>query len=258
MPVEPPARQGCWLPPGVHFEVGVPGSLVGMDAAMRSPLHPPRAALRPPRPVGRAGSDLPVAELRLGTSHPLVRLLRQLDTAFEQAVSVTAVQTAGFVFWSGGLRFGLALAIAGMVVQAGLGCRLAALRAGRRELCLELIIGGREALPLSCIDRERRRLLDRRTLKQLATSLDDMSEIAARPLPVHSAVRPIFYACVVRQVTPELRELASLLGGDAPCVRGVAAVQWLLTSPASPLYGVEVEPLRRELGRARYLLSLTP
>lgn len=29
----------------------------------------------------------------------------------------------------------------------------------------------------------------------------------------------------------------------------------LITSPATPLYGTEVEPLRQELRRARYLLT---
>jgi hypothetical protein len=194
----------------------------------------------------------------LGAGHPLVGLLRQSDTAFEQLVSVTAVQAAGVVFLYGNLRFGLSLAIAGVVVQVGLGCRLAALRACRRERCLELIVGGSQGLPLSCIDRERRRLLDPRTREQFATSIDEMLEIAARPLPVHPAARPIFCVRVVRRVAPELREVASLLRGDAPCVRGVAAVEWLLSSPATSLYGVEVEPLRQELGRARYLLGLRP
>jgi hypothetical protein len=229
-----------------------------MDAAMRSPLHPPFAAHHDRAAAGQAGNDRTLGEALLGASHPLVGVLRHSDTAFEQLVSVTAAQAAGLVFLAGDLRFGLSLAIAGVVVQVGLGCRLAALRARRRELCLELIIVGRQALPLACVDRERRRLLDPRTSKRLATSVDEMLDIAARPLPVHPAVRPIFYVRVIRRLAPQLRQVASLLRGGPTCVRGVAAVEWLLTSPASPLYGVEVEPLRQELGRARYLLSLTP
>jgi hypothetical protein len=227
-----------------------------MDAAMRSPLLPPFAEHRDTAAARRAGSDLAMAEASLGASHPLVGVLRHADTVFEQLVSVTAVQAAGLVFLSGNLRFGLWLAIAGVVVQVGLGCRLTALRADLRRLCLELIVGGRQGLPLCCVDRERRRLLDPRTLEQLATSIDEMLETAARPLPLHPAARPIFYVRVVRRVAPELREIASLLRGDAPCVRGVAAVEWLLTSSATPLYGVQVDPLRQELGRARYLLAL--
>jgi hypothetical protein len=229
-----------------------------MEAAMRPPLHPPPVAHRPPSSVNRDGSEHSRAEALLGASHPLVGLFRRFDTLFGQLVSVTAVQAAGVVFLAGNLRFGLWLALAGVVVQVGLGCRLAALRASRRELCLELIIAGRQALPLSCIDRERRRLLDPRTREQLARSIDEMLEVAARALPLHPANRPLFYVRIVRRVAPELRQIASLLRCDAPCVRGVAAVEWLLTSSATPLYGVQDEPLRQELGRARYLLSLRP
>jgi hypothetical protein len=193
----------------------------------------------------------------LGAGHPLVGVLRQSETAFEQLVSVTAVQAAGLVFLSGDLRFGLSLALAVVVVQVGLGCRLAALRARRRELSLELIVAGRQALPLACVDRQRRRLLDSGTSERLAASIDEILNSASRPFPLHPAVRPIFYVRVIRRVAPELCQVASLLRG-APCVRGVAAVEWLLSSPASPLYGVDVEPLRQELGRVRYLLRLTP
>ena len=221
---------------------------------MRSPLHPPPAAHH----AAQAGGECTLAKALLGAGHPLVGLLRRSDTVLEQLVSVTAVQAASLVFLPGNLRFGLALAIAALVVQVGLGCRLAALRAARREFCLELIVGGRQGLPLACIDRERRRLLDPRTGERLATSIDEIVNSASRPLPLHPAVRPIFYVRVIRRVAPELDEVASLLRAGAPCVRGVAAVEWLLTSPASPLYGADVEPLRQELGRVRYLLRLAP
>jgi hypothetical protein len=225
---------------------------------MRSHFHPPLPARRRRRSVGRGGANCSLAEVWLGPSHPLVGVLRRFDTALEQLVSVTAVQASGLVLLSGALKFGLSLALAGVVVQLGLGCRLAALRARRQELCLGLIVAGRQALPLACVDRERRRLLDPRTWERPATSIDEILEIAAGQLPLHPAVRPIFHVRVIRQVGPELRQVASLLRGGAPCVRGVAAVEWLLTSPASPLYGVEVEQLRQELGRVRSLLRLTP
>jgi hypothetical protein len=65
--------------------------------------------------------------------------------------------------------FGLFLATAGAVVQLALVCRLAALRVRRRELCLELIIGESQGMPLACLERESRRLLEPRTLERLAT-----------------------------------------------------------------------------------------
>jgi hypothetical protein len=229
-----------------------------MDGTMRCLFHPPFAAHRRLRTVGQPGSDRSVAEGLLGAGHPLAGALRRSKTGFEQLVWVTAVQAAGVVFLFGNHGFGLFLAIAGLVVQLALACRLAALRARRRELCLELIIGGRQGLPLACLERESRRLLEPRTLERLARSVDEIATIAARPLPVHPANRPLFNVCVIRRVAPELRQIASLLRGAAPCARGVAAVEWLLTSSATPLYGPEVEPLRQELGRARYLLGLRP
>jgi hypothetical protein len=67
-------------------------------------------------------------------------------------------------------------------------------------------------------------------------------------------IHPLADRRLIRAVAPDLREAASLLRGD-PAVHGVALVEWLLTSPATPLYGSEVEPLRAELRRARYLIS---
>jgi hypothetical protein len=239
---------------GVFFGVGEPGRLVGMDAAMRSPLHPSSAAQRDTNHTGQAGSDRALAEHWLGSSHRLVDLLRRSDTAREQLVWVTAAVVAGPVFLTEGLRFGLALAIAALVVELGLACRLAALRSHRRELCLELIVKGHERLPLACVDRELRRLRDLRTRQRLAGSIDEILKIVALPRPPHPASRPLFRIRVVRAVASELDELASSLRSVEPGVRGVAAVELLLRSSSTSLYGIEVEPLRQELARARYLL----
>src|SRR5918999_5707203 len=138
-------------------------------SAMRSIFHPPPPTRRLTA-TEQASSDRSMGETLGGGGHPLVGLLRQSDAAFQQLVSATAMQAAGVVWLTGNLSFGRSLAIAALVVQVGLACRLAALRARRRELCLELIVAGRHGLPLACIDRERRRLLEPRTLGRLATS----------------------------------------------------------------------------------------
>ena len=194
----------------------------------------------------------------LGPTHPLATVLRSFDRALEALVVVTAAQAAGVVLLSGGLRFGMSLAVAGGVVQVALCLRLTECRARRRELCLELIVVGGERLPLACIERERRRLVDPRTSRELARSIEEMLRVAAAPTRVPLGTRPLFSVGVIRAVAPELRQVATLLYGEGVRVRGVAAVEWLLTSPATPLYGFRVERLRQELGRARYLLSLEP
>lgn len=224
---------------------------------MRSPFHPRVAAHQGPGALRQAGNDRSVAEAFLGARHPLVRLLRQSETVREQVVAVAVAQVAGVVFVLGTHGFGLSLAVAGVLVQLGLGCRLAALRLCRRPMCLDLIVEGRGSLPLACVERECRRLLDPRTLGQLARSIEQIVEIAGRPVARRASARPLFEVRVIRPVVPELRQIASLLRGDSPSLAGVAAVERLLTD-ATPLYGPRVEPLRQELWRARYLLRASP
>jgi hypothetical protein len=217
--------------------------------------HFPRSFTAHERPAAAewAGSERARAAALLGVCHPLVGLLGRFETVFEQLVWVTAVQAAGVVFLAGGTAFGLSLVVAAAVVQAGLACRVAALRTCRREICLELIVEGHATLPLPCIERSCRRLLGGRTAELFARSIDDVLASAARP-PTLPAARPLTDPRVIREAAPELRHVAALLRAG-PAVRGVALVEWLLTSAATPLYGSEVEPLRQELWRAVYLLA---
>jgi hypothetical protein len=218
--------------------------------------HFPRLFTAHERPAAaeRAGAEHALAEALLGARHPLVGLLGRIEKVFEQLVWVTAVQAAGLVLLAGGTAFGLSLAVAAAVVQLSLACRAAALRTCRRELCLELIVEGHATLPLPCIEQACRRLLDGRTRALLARSIDDLVASAACP-PKPPAARPLTDPRVIRDAAPELRHVAALLRAG-PAVRGVALVEWLLTSAATPLYGSEVEPLRQELRRALYLLTV--
>ncbi len=215
----------------------------------------PRHRSPPASPaVRRARNDRVMAEASLGAGHPLVGVLGRVEGVFEQMVLVTAVQAAGVVMFSGRLR--LSLLIAAGMVQLALVCVLAALRLRKGELCLELIVAGRASLPLACIGRVRGRLLDPRKREELARSVDEVVGLAAVRRPGLRPPPPLCDVRVIRAAAPELRQVASLLRGARPSVRGVALVAWLLTSAATPLYGASVEPLRQELGRARYLLTL--
>lgn len=205
---------------------------------------------------GKGATDLPVAEGSLGGAHPLVAVLTRLATAREQLISVTAVQAGALVLWTSGWALGAAVAISAAACQLALGCRIATLRATRHHACLELIVEGRSSLPLRCIDRVRHRLLDRRRREKLAGSVDELVDEAHRRYVTAGAARPLAYRHVIRATAPELRRVAALTRGDAPELPGLALVEWILTSAATPLYGAEVEPLRRELGRARYLMTL--
>jgi hypothetical protein len=223
---------------------------------MRPHLHRPSPAHRGAGATSRAASERSSAEDLLGASHPLVTVLGRCETAFEQVVAVTAVQASATVFLLGNHEFGLSLVLGAVVVQLALGCRLAALRLSRRELCVELVVEGRQELPLACLRRECRRLREPRMAPQLARSIDEVVQAATRAIPRAAASRTLFDVRAIRPVTPELRQIVSLLRVDHPPLQGVAAVERLLSSAATPLYGSEVEPLRQELCRARYLLSL--
>ena len=121
-------------------------------------------------------------------------------------------------------------------------------------MCRELVIAGGGDVPLPSVRDLSRRLLDRRTQERLARSIDGVVRAAVRPRAFPGEPRPLPDARVIRAAAPELRQVASLLR-DGPDVRGVALVEWLLSCSATPLYGFELEPLRRELWRARYLLA---
>lgn len=218
--------------------------------------HFPRlpAACQPAAGAGRSGSERAVAQAMLGAGHPLVRLLRRFETAREQVAWVTALQAGGAIFSLGASPLGLPLIVAAGVVQVALTGRILFLRMLRRELCLQLIVEGRATLPLSCVEVVCRRLRHPRTSEQLAGALEDLVETATRPR-TGAGPRPVVDVGAIRAVANELREVAALLRAGRPGVRGVALVQLLLTSGATPLYRPEVEPLRRELGRARYLLA---
>jgi hypothetical protein len=222
---------------------------------MRSPSHPPFGT-RPPRSglLSQAGRDYSSAEALLGGAHPLVGVLRRSQTTVEQMLTVGAVQVVACMLLYCGAPSASPLAIAAALVQMALGLRLSVLLQGRRDLCLQLIIGGAGRLPLGAVELECRRLEDRRHLARLARSLEDMVDAAQRPLARIPSSRPVFNVRVIRLVGPQLREIAGLLRTGAPPLRGVALVERLTASGLSPLYGADVEPLRDELRRARYLL----
>lgn len=216
--------------------------------------HPSRPAAPHRIPASGAEFERSLAESWLGAGHPLVRSLSRSETACQQLVTATAAGVAGVVWFVGGWSFGLSLAIGAAVAQAVFACRIAVLRGGRRDLCLELVVRGGERLPLACVERLRRDLLDRRALGRLASSIEELVRAAGQSGSRSQLIHPLADRRVIRAVAPDLREVASLLRG-APAVQGVALVEWLLTSPATPLYGSEIEPLRAELRRARYLMS---
>ena len=110
---------------------------------------------------------------------------------------------------------------------------------------------------MATVQRERQRLLDRRTRERLSAALEDLVRAARRRRNIEAlAGGPIFHVPVVLALAHDLRGVAALLRTDAPVgARGVALLEHLLTRGDSPLYGRHAGALREELRRVRYLLG---
>jgi hypothetical protein len=196
-----------------------------------------------------------MAEVLVGASHPLVGVVHGLKTARDQVLVVAAIQMVAAILLYEKAPFAVPLVIAGGVVQATLGCRLAVLRSRKRDACRELIIRGGDWLPLAAVERESRRLRSVRRQARFARGLEEIADIADRRRFQSPGAAVVCHVRVLRPVVPQLREIACLLLSGGAAVRGVALVEWLLIFGDSPLYGTQVEPLRQDLGRARYLLA---
>jgi hypothetical protein len=89
----------------------------------------------------------------------------------------------------------------------------------------------------------------------LATCLENVADIATRKPCRGERQRPIYSRRVLAAAEPQLRGVAARLRADGAELRGVAVLDRLVTSGASPLHGERVGPLRDELARGSYLLA---
>ena len=172
----------------------------------------------------------------------------------EQSVVVATMVAASLSAVLAGVSEARAAVVAALVAQIAVTWRLVLRASARRDIVLDLIVDGREALPLRSVARERRRLLDRRHRVLLARALDALREEAAIPLVRRSSL-PLYSRRVVAAVAPELEETAQALRRSDASVRGVALSERLLSGHDSPLYGDDADRLREELRRVRFLLD---
>jgi hypothetical protein len=203
----------------------------------------------------RTTRDLAAAERLLGSDHPLTRIFRERQTAIDEFWAVGVAQAAGGLLWLTGHAFGMFVVIAGAAVALVAGCKIAAREASGRRVSRELIIDGLAEPSIPTVQAELRRLADPRLREHLARSLVAIADLAEGRAVHTPSPPPLFDVRVVSRVAPLLRDVAVLLRADEAAIRGLAVIERLITWGDSPLYAGEEEPLRRELGRARYLLS---
>ena len=133
---------------------------------------------------------------------------------------------------------------------------VAAHKQRERDCAIELVLEGRESVPIAAVQRQRRRLLSDQTRNGLAGNLEDLIRQAANRSSVQMRVTPLpFEPTVVRLVAGELRDVIGLLRAEGASARGVARAERLVERAVSPLYGQDVGALREELRRVRDLLE---
>jgi hypothetical protein len=192
----------------------------------------------------------------LGSDHPFTRANEALAVFLRQIGSVGLVLFAGVAGLVLGAGQALPFVIGAVIVLLVLAGLAGEQWDRRRVAARQLVLDGRETLPLAPIQRERRRLLEARTRHYVARSFERvLQHVTRRPAPVPTSVRPLFDVGTVAAVTEDLREIVKLLHAGVGQARGVALAERLLTEGVSPLYGYDAIALRDELRRVRYLLT---
>jgi hypothetical protein len=198
------------------------------------------------------------ARALLGSQHPLVRVMDDIRAKVKQAMVLMSIIAASATAALAGVADARAALAAAMAVEVALACALAALAAAKRDHLLDIIVEGREHLPLPPVARERERLLDSRHRAQLSHSLEALRDEAEHPGLHRPSDRPLYRRRVIAAVAPDLAETArSLLCEDAGSA-GIAMTERLLSRHDSPLYEENAERLRVQLRRCQFLLANGP
>jgi hypothetical protein len=208
------------------------------------------------RSTGLTAADKHAAESVLGRDHRLTRAVScQHTLALQSAVAGLAVLAGG-----PGLLFDLGVAtlvvVVGTVVAVFFVLAWGVTRSVTRERAQDLIAAGNDSVVVSVLARERRRLTSRKERERLASSLEGLYRDALRWYEILPRFRPPYGVLQLRHTGPELEGLTRALRRDRVRVQGVAlTARFLSNGYESPLYANELEPLREELNRIRYLLE---
>lgn len=187
----------------------------------------------------------------LGEQHPLVRALDLLRVVTRQSLVVAIVIALGVVGIARHRPHAPTVVAAAAVVEFALAAAIALLVQLKRERARDLIIEGHEDLPLSALAAERKRLLDPAEQRRLARALERLLYAAENYDRLLIASRPPPGTRRLREVAPELREIAAHLRAQQVDVRGVARVTRLLTGCASPFYTGRIGDVQLDLERIR-------
>lgn len=194
----------------------------------------------------------------LGLDHPLTRASAALDTTVRQLLVVGGILGGSVAALVEHAVWARSVAIASGVVLLGFTAAVLTRRQTRRDRALDLIVEGRELVPVWIVERQCRRLSRPKAQRTLGRALDSMlEETLYRRWPAPLSSRPLLHRPLIARLEGEIRAVARSLRSGAANIRGVAFCERLITDGCSPLYGEEPLTLREELRRARALLELS-
>ncbi|HET6867145.1 MAG TPA: DUF3093 family protein [Solirubrobacteraceae bacterium] len=186
----------------------------------------------------------------LGATHPLTRAIDAVGRLGRQWWISAAIVAGALIAELERHPWAVTVAVSGGLVLLALTLVILASRQRVRDEAIELIADGRETLPIAAVERQRQRLLSRRTRNAMARTLETMLHQALRPPRIMTrGARPLFSARVIASVAPDLLAVISLLQTEQTRARGVAMTERLLAHGDSPLYDREPNGLLEELHR---------
>lgn len=184
----------------------------------------------------------------MSPDHVLTRASHTLEVLARQWRAVAAALVGSGIAIAEGAHWARPLAVGAALVLLGLTVLIAAKRSMRRDRAIDLIVDGSETVPVSAIQRERRRIAASRARRSLAAALDALvEETLNRRAGFARTARPLLDARLIATLQNEIRETAALLRSDRVSVRAVARAERLVTRGDSPLYGDDAAALRAEL-----------
>ena len=115
----------------------------------------------------------------LRPDHPLLRATEAVHYTGRQWVDVAAVLTGSVIAWIEGREWAGPLAGSATIVLLILTVLVAVHKQRERDCAIELVLEGRERVPIAAVQRQRRRLLSDQTRNGLAGNLEDLIRQAA-------------------------------------------------------------------------------
>jgi len=185
----------------------------------------------------------------------LARATDVLASVGRHSVVVVALLLGGSTDVIEGVSWAAPVVLASVFVLLCFAIAAALLVRRRRDWAVELILEGRESVPLAIVEHERRRLAAPRTRRLLANTFDRTLKDASRPRFYGRGARPLYEPRVVASVAEDLVVIIRPLRTGQASVRGIALAERLLTDGLSPLYGAHAGALREELYRIRDALQ---